>query len=104
MSAALLWTAFADRESAVRAAETLLDEGLAACANILPGMHSLYVWQGERGEAEEVGVLFKTRGELLERACERLAEIHPYDAPAVSGWRADATAPATAAWLAELAG
>ena len=38
----------------------LLDERLIACANILPAMRSLYVWHGERGEASEVGVLFKT--------------------------------------------
>ena len=100
---ALIWCPFADEESAADAANRLLDEGLVACANILPSMRSLYVWQGERGEARECGVLFKTDASLLDRATARLAEIHPYDAPAVLGWRADTAAKPTAEWLRSLA-
>lgn len=103
MSAALIWCPFANEEDAAAAAARLLDEGLVACANILPGMRSLYVWQGERGEAAECGMLLKTDAALLDRAVARLAEIHPYDCPAVSGWRADAVAPATLDWLAAVA-
>ncbi|WP_305097612.1 divalent-cation tolerance protein CutA [Croceibacterium aestuarii] len=102
MSAALLWSAFADEDSAAATAGALLDEGLVACANILPGVRSLFVWQGERSEARECAVLFKTDASLLDRACARLAELHPYETPAVSGWHADATPGATAAWLGEL--
>ena len=100
---ALIWSPFADEASAMAAANQMLDEGLVACANILPPMRSLYVWNSERGEASEVGVLFKTDAALLDRATARLAEIHPYDAPAVLGWRADAAAAPTAEWLRELA-
>lgn len=96
---ALIWSPFPDEESAAAAAAQLLDEGLVACANILPPMRSLYVWQGERGEAKECGVLFKTDAALLDRATARLAEIHPYDTPAVLGWRADTAAGPTAEWL-----
>lgn len=99
---AVIWCPFPDEESATTAASQLLDEGFVACANILPPMRSLYVWQGERGEARECGVLFKTDAALLERATARLCEIHPYDTPAVLGWRADSAAPATAAWLGRL--
>ena len=99
---ALIWSPFADEASAAEAAGQLLDEGLVACANILPGMRSLYVWRGERGEAREVGVLFKTDASLLDRATARLAEIHPYDTPAVLGWRPDTVAPATQEWLRSL--
>lgn len=102
MTAALIWTTFADEGSAAEAAAALLDERLVACANLTPGLRSLYLWRGERGESRECGVLFKTQSALLERACARLADIHPYDTPAISGWRADATAAATAGWLAEL--
>jgi periplasmic divalent cation tolerance protein len=100
---ALIWCPFADAASAEAAARQLLDEGLVACANILPPMRSLFVWNGERGEAVEVGVLLKTDGALLERATARLAEIHPYDTPAVLGWRADVAAAPTARWLGALA-
>jgi periplasmic divalent cation tolerance protein len=99
---ALIWSPFADEVSAASAASTLLDEGLIACANILPPMRSLYVWQGERGEAREVGVLFKTDAALLEQATARLAAIHPYETPAVLGWLADTAAPETQEWLRSL--
>jgi periplasmic divalent cation tolerance protein len=96
---ALIRCPFADEASAAEAASRLLDEGLVACANILPPMRSLYVWRGERGDTREVGALFKTDAALLERATARLAEIHPYDTPAVLGWRADTAAAATQEWL-----
>jgi len=96
---ALIWCPFADEDSAASAAARLLDEGLVACANILPRMRSIYTWQGERNEAIEVAVLFKTDASLLDRATARLAEIHPYDTPAVLGWHADAAAEPTAEWL-----
>jgi periplasmic divalent cation tolerance protein len=47
-------------------------------------------------------VLFKTDASLLDRATARLAEIHPYQTPAVLGWRTDTAAHATRAWLREL--
>jgi periplasmic divalent cation tolerance protein len=96
---ALIWCPFADEDSAARVAGQLLDERLVVCANILPAVRSLYLWQGERGEAAEVAVLFKTDASALERATARLAEIHPYDTPAVLGWRADSAAKPTAEWL-----
>ncbi|MXP40220.1 divalent cation tolerance protein CutA [Altererythrobacter soli] len=99
---ALIWCPFGGEDDAARIAGQLLDEGLVACANILPGIRSLYVWQGERGDSRECGALFKTDAALLEKAIARLAAIHPYDTPAVTGWRADAAAPATAAWLGSL--
>jgi periplasmic divalent cation tolerance protein len=100
---ALIWSTFGTQAEAEAAASALLDEGLIACANLLPGVRSLYVWNAERGEGNEVGVLFKTDARLLDRAVARLAELHPYDTPAIVGWRVDA-APATAGWLGGLAG
>jgi periplasmic divalent cation tolerance protein len=103
MSAALIWSPFASEEEAARITAQLLDEGLIACANILPGVRSLYVWKGERGEARECAALFKTTQGLLDQAVARLAAIHPYETPAIAGWRADTVPPATAEWLEELA-
>lgn len=101
---ALIWSTFATETDAERAASALLDEGLIACANLLPGVRSLYVWNDERGEGREVGVLFKTDARVLDHAIARLAELHPYETPAIVGWRADAAAPATAQWLGGVAG
>lgn len=99
---ALVWCPFPDDESAAAAARALLDEGLIACANILPPMRSLYVWRGDHADESEVGVLFKTNVARLPGLIARLAELHPYEEPAILGWRCDAAAPSTATWLGAL--
>ena len=99
---ALIWCPFPDSAVAATVCSVLLDEGLIACANMMPGMHSLFSWNGERGEARETGTLLKTDAALLDKAIARLGELHPYDEPAILGWRCDAALPATAAWLGGL--
>ena len=99
---ALVWCPVPDRQTGESLAKSLLDDHLIACANILPAMQSLFVWNGEAGEATEAGMLLKTNTALLDRAIARLNELHPYEEPAVIGWRCDSAAPATAAWLGAL--
>jgi periplasmic divalent cation tolerance protein len=98
--AALVWCPFPDTDSARAAADSLLDDALIACANILGEMESRFVWDGARATGSEVGVLFKTTSARLDDVIERLGELHPYDTPAIIGWHADAAHPATFAWLA----
>lgn len=99
--AMLVWCPFADEESAARVAELLLDEGLIACANILAPMRSYYRWDGERGEARETPAIFKTNAAALAAMQTRLAELHPYDEPAILAWECDAPE-GTRQWLAKL--
>lgn len=96
---ALIWCPFPDRDTARAVAATLIDERMVACANILGPVESLYVWQGVRGEAEEIAVLFKTDAAVLDAAIARMGALHPYETPAITGWRCDAAHPATAKWL-----
>lgn len=72
-----------DAESAGRIARTLVDERLAACVNRLPGVTSVYRWQGEIHEDGEVLLLIKTRRELFEALRARVMALHPYDVPEV---------------------
>lgn len=97
----MIWCPFADEHQAAEAARTLLDESLIACANILAPMRSLYRWDGALGEGVETGAIFKTNSDRQAAAIARLAELHPYDEPAVLAWACDA-APGTSAWLAKL--
>lgn len=98
----MAWCPFPDIESAEASINTVLDEGLAACANILSGLQTRYVWQGKKEEAEEVGVLFKTDLALIEALSHRVCQLHPYDQPAFMGWGCDHASPATAQWLGAL--
>lgn len=101
---ALVWCPFPDTASAEAAAGTLLDEGLVACANLIPDMRSHYVWQGTRAAGSETGALFKTNENLREKVVARLAALHPHEEPAILAWDCDGASPGTAAWLGALWG
>ena len=64
-------------------AETLVEKRLAACVNILPGLKSVYRWQGKVENAAELLLLIKTRRGLFEQLSAELARIHSYDVPEV---------------------
>ncbi|RGP41915.1 Protein CutA like protein [Altererythrobacter insulae] len=98
---ALIYCPFPDIASAKAATATLLDKKLIACANILGETLSIFEWQGERGESSEIAVLFKTHESLLNESVGCLSEIHPYDAPAIMGWRCDVVPETTRSWLEE---
>ena len=64
---------------AERLAETLVREGLAACVNILPGVTSVYVWEGRLERDTESTLLIKVSAQRVVALRERLSELHPYD-------------------------
>lgn len=94
-----VYATFASDEEAQRIARILVEERLAACANILGGCHSIYRWQGAIEEAEEVAALFKTRADLAENLIARLAELHSYDVPAAVVWPIGNALEAYEQWL-----
>jgi periplasmic divalent cation tolerance protein len=100
--AALIWCPFPTQEEARAVARVLVAEQLIACANIVPQLISVFVWQGELCEEEEVGMLCKTNTRRLAPAIARLAELHSYDTPAIFGWNAAEAPPATLSWLASV--
>lgn len=64
-------------------ASALVDEGLAACVSVIPGVTSVYRWQGELRTEGEVLLLAKTVAELVPALTARLVELHPYEVPEV---------------------
>jgi periplasmic divalent cation tolerance protein len=83
MKAALVYVTAPNREEAVRIGRTVVAESLAACANILDGMTSIFRWHGELQEESEAVLLLKTRAELASQVVHRVQELHPYDVPAI---------------------
>ncbi|HEX8480616.1 MAG TPA: divalent-cation tolerance protein CutA [Allosphingosinicella sp.] len=81
-----VYATFASDEEARRIARTLVEERLAACANILGACRSIYRWQGAIEESEEVAALFKTGAERAAALIARLGELHSYDVPAAVVW------------------
>ena len=70
-------------EAAEKIARDAVARRLAACANILPGMVSLYHWNGVLERASECVLVLKTRNSLIEALTARILELHSYEAPCV---------------------
>jgi periplasmic divalent cation tolerance protein len=81
--AVFVYTTWPSLVEAERAGREVVEAGLAACVNILPGMISLYRWQGAVERAEEVVMIVKTRAALAERVRSAIKERHSYDTPAI---------------------
>jgi periplasmic divalent cation tolerance protein len=79
----LIYATFPSRQVASDIARALVEERLAACANVMAAMTSVYEWQGKLETTEEVPAVFKTRGDLSEAAVARLQSLHPYETPAI---------------------
>ena len=70
-----------DAEHAARIGRALVEERLIACANLVPGLTSIYRWQGGVQSDPEVLLLMKTRRALVPHLKERLPQLHPYQVP-----------------------
>jgi len=72
-----------DKDTATTIANTLIDEELAACVNIVPGLTSIYRWKGQRETGTEVLLLIKTRPELYSQVESRIVSLHSYELPEI---------------------
>lgn len=99
MTAAIVYITTADREQALSLGRALVEERLAACANVLHPMTSLYWWDGAVQTGDEGVLILKTRQELVPRLTERVKELHTYDCPCVVAWPLAAGNPAYFAWI-----
>jgi periplasmic divalent cation tolerance protein len=72
-----------DGQVAEQMARKLLEERLAACVNIVPGLRSLYWWEGEVQSSDEALMLMKARKQDVGAVAERVRELHPYEVPEV---------------------
>ena len=79
----LLYATFANAADAERIGGTLVDQGLAACANILPAMTAIYVWQGQRCRDSEAVMIVKTRASLADTVIATVRGLHSYENPAI---------------------
>ena len=78
----LVYSTYPSAAEAERIGGTLVDSGLAACVNILPGVTSIYVWEGKRQRDSEAAMIVKTRARLADAAIAEARKLHPYSNPA----------------------
>lgn len=83
MTVCLVYITAGSTEEAVRLGEALVDERLAACANVHSPVTSIYRWKDTVQRDTEVVLIAKTREALVVRLTERVVELHSYDCPCV---------------------
>jgi len=80
-------------------ARTLVEEGLVACVNIVPGVRSVYRWEGAVHDDAEVLLILKTRSDRCAAVAARVAELHPYKLPEVLALSVSAGSDAYLDWI-----
>jgi len=83
MSVMFVYATTADADEARRIGRQVVEEQLAACANILPGVTSIFRWQGKLEEAGEAALILKTTEEKLEPLIARVKSLHSYECPCI---------------------
>jgi len=68
---------------AEKIADTLVEERLAACVNIIPQMKSVYRWEGKINRENEVVLIAKTKTALVEKLTQKIKSIHSYSCPCI---------------------
>lgn len=104
MSVVSVYCIFANAEEADRIGRTVVEEGLAACINILGPCRSIYRWQGALETAEEVPAILKTTGEAADALISRIAGLHSYDVPCIAVWPIEKLLLSYAEWVEQSVG
>jgi len=96
---ATLHVACPDAATAGQIAAAAVEARLAACGNILPGVESVFRWEGTVQRETEALLILKTTAARIEALVALVQERHPYDLPAIT-WDCGGADPETRAWLA----
>ena len=91
-------------DEAARIARALVEEGLAACGNVVPGLRSIYRWEGKVQDDAEALLLLKTTRARFDALRARVLALHPYQVPEVLALPVEAGSAAYLAWIAESVG
>jgi len=97
--AVFVYTTYPSIVEAEGAGRALVERRLCACVNILPGMVSLYWWQGAIERGEEVVMIIKTRASLAEGVRAAVRQMHSYTTPAILVLPVETVDPDYHAWI-----
>jgi periplasmic divalent cation tolerance protein len=90
---------FPDHEIAWRISRAAVEQGLAACATLIPEAKSIYRWKGQIETAQETAVTFKTARDRLEALRTFVLSEHPYEVPELIAWPVSDGTPEYLAWV-----
>lgn len=95
----LIYTVTHNAEEAERMGRLALEQRMCACVNIIPGMRSLYWWQGKLEQSQECVLLFKTEANRYDALEALINKEHTYQTPAIFSIPVDRVHPDYEAWL-----
>ena len=99
MTIVSVYAVFVDADEAERIGRVAVEEGLAACVNVLGPIRSIYRWQGKVEQAAEVAAIFKTTEAGADALIARIASLHSYDVPCVTCWPVEQALDSYAKWV-----
>lgn len=88
-------------EEAEKIARALVEEQIAACVNLVPGVRSIYRWEGKIEDAQEILLVIKSRKHLVDQMLFRLRQLHSYTVPELVVLEVGEGNPDYLAWLAD---
>ena len=89
MYALLMISTTGSEKEAHRLARSLVEERLAACANVIPGVRSFFFWEGRLCQEKEALILIKTMNSRARKIVEKIKKIHSYEVPEIIFFRVD---------------
>lgn len=101
-AATFLYVTAPDEAAAGKLADALVEARLAACVNIIPGMRSVYRWEGRIESASELVLIVKTTASAAPKARDLIRRLHPYEMPSIVAFDASSAGsnPDFLAWIA----
>lgn len=93
------WTTFPSHDQAAVVARSLVEQGLVACATMLPGAISIYVWDGKVCQDPEVVVVLKAPAQNVGLIEKQIIDHHPYQTPALLWYSAEGGLEAYMQWV-----
>jgi periplasmic divalent cation tolerance protein len=99
MEVLMVTCTFPDHDIAWRISRAAVENGLAACATLVPGAKSIYHWKGQIETAQETAVTFKTTKNRFAALRTFVVKDHPYEVPELVAWPASDGSPEYLAWV-----
>lgn len=90
-----------DMDTARKIGGYLVEHYLAACANIIPGTHTIYRWEGKIERGEEVVVIAKTVQNRVEEVVDAVKSLHPYECPCIVSLPVEGGFPPYLKWIVD---
>lgn len=97
----IIYTTVEKLSHAERLAEDIVNTKMAACVNIIPGMRSVYRWEGDVKMANETVMMIKTERRLESDVIAEVKRLHPYETPAVITLPIEGGCPEYLSWISE---